>query len=568
MGTPPDKLRIEFFIIAQFCTFGYWFGAQVSFGKSESKAVGTILTRAETGSFRNDGFYAEMRRFSNVFYNRLKCPVHSDGFAKRTGGCMTTYSGTVPLCGLDAAQQVRQRGDSFENLINRRVGHVCDERKKPPGQKRISSICRTNPAYRRRCRLRIWNKCFRRRFGSGNAFTGSRNSCVAPGRTGEFALIYLDNAATTYPKPVTVQNAVRGAMMQFGANPGRSGHAMSAATAEAVYRCREETADFFHAPGPECVVFTLNCTSALNFVIKGMLHSGDHAVTSCLEHNAVMRPLHALEKSGVSWTAAQVVPGDNDATVDAFRKAIRPNTKLIVCTHASNVFGIRLPVERIAALAHQYEIPVAVDCAQSAGVLPMDMADSGIDFLCMPGHKGLYGPMGTGILIARHGETLSTLIEGGTGTNSVSYDQPEELPERFESGTVNVPGIMGLYAGIRYVKRMGTDRVLHHEIRLMQRLYDRMQTMPQILLYTERPDERFFAPVLSFNVHGMESEEVGRLLSERGIAVRAGLHCAPAAHSCMGTLETGTVRVCPSAVTTEREIEMTAGVLSRIARNR
>lgn len=340
---------------------------------------------------------------------------------------------------------------------------------------------------------------------------------------------------------------------------------MSAATAEEIYHCRKSAAEFFHAPGPECVVFTLNCTNALNFVLKGVLHNGDHVVTSCLEHNAVMRPLYALEKAGVSWTAARVFPGDNDATVDSFRKAIRPDTKLVICTHTSNVWGIRLPVERIAALAKQYEILVAVDCAQSAGVFPVNMEDSGIDFVCAPGHKGLYGPMGTGLLLAKHGEILRTLMEGGTGTNSVSYEQPQAMPERFESGTVNVPGIAGLHAGINYIQRMGTERILHHETRLMQRLYDRMKRMSQIVLYTGRPDGVYYAPVISFNVRGMESEEAGQYLSKRGIAVRAGLHCAPAAHECMGTLETGTVRVCPSVATTDKEIDTLAVILSQMS---
>lgn len=378
-------------------------------------------------------------------------------------------------------------------------------------------------------------------------------------------MIYLDNAATTYPKPSQVIDAARNAMIRFGANPGRSGHSMSAATAEEIYRCRESVSTLLHAQGPECVAFTLNCTHALNVVLKGLLHTGDHVVVSCLEHNAVMRPLHALEKNGVSWDAAQVFPGDNDATVDAFRKAIRKNTKLIVCTHASNVWGIRLPVERLAALAHVYEIPILVDAAQSAGVLPIDMENAGIDFLCAPGHKALYGPMGTGILVTKHGKALGTFIEGGTGTNSVSYDQPEEMPERFESGTVNVPGIVGLHAGVEYVRRIGIERILRHELRLMQRLYDRLSRMPHVQLYTGRPDGVFYAPVFSFNVRGMESEEAGQHLSARGIAIRAGLHCAPTAHAFMGTLENGAVRVCPSVSTSEREIDIFAAAVAKMS---
>lgn len=241
-------------------------------------------------------------------------------------------------------------------------------------------------------------------------------------------MIYLDNAATTYPKPVSVRNAVGDALVRFGANPGRAGHAMSMACAEEIFRCREAAARLFHAPGPECVAFTLNCTHAVNYVVKGLLRPGDHVVTSCMEHNAVARPLFALSRGGVEVTEAEVFPGDADATARSFEKAMRENTKLVICTHASNVWGIRLPVERIAELAHRRGIRMAVDCAQSAGVLPVDMA-AGIDFLCVAGHKGLYGPMGTGMLITADGARLASLIEGGTGTSSALPEQPLTMPD-------------------------------------------------------------------------------------------------------------------------------------------
>ncbi|WP_411676992.1 aminotransferase class V-fold PLP-dependent enzyme [Caproicibacter sp.] len=377
-------------------------------------------------------------------------------------------------------------------------------------------------------------------------------------------MIYLDNAATTYPKPNSVSSATALALRKYGANPGRAGHNMSIAAAEEIYRCRTAAADFFRAPDPECVAFTLNCTHALNYVLKGLLKPGDHAVTSCLEHNAVSRPLHALSEAGVEVSVAQVYPGDNDATVDSFRRAIRSNTRLIVCTHASNVWGIRLPVERLAALGHEYRIQIAVDCAQSAGVLPIDMADSGIDYLCIAGHKGLYGPMGTGLLITANGSGLSTLIEGGTGTNSAQEEQPDGMPERMESGTQNMPGIAGLRAGIEFVKARGTDRIFQHEMTLTRHLYERLAGMKNIRLYTDEPTPRYFAPVLSFNVGDLPSEIVGRKLNEHGIAVRTGLHCAPAAHRFFGTLEQGAVRVCPSVFTRRQEIDRLVQVLATI----
>ena len=366
-------------------------------------------------------------------------------------------------------------------------------------------------------------------------------------------MIYLDNAATTFPKPVSVRNAVAYALKKYGANPGRAGHSMSIASSEEVYRCRSEAAEFFHAPGPECVAFTLNCTHAINYVLKGMLSPGDHVVTSCLEHNAVMRPLHSL--SGVEFTEAHVFPGNDDATVESFRQAIRNNTKLIVCTHASNVWGIRLPVEKIVRLGRKFGIPTAVDCAQSAGVLPVSMQE-GPDFLCIAGHKGLYGPMGVGMLIAADGAKLSTIIEGGTGTKSAQMEQPDEMPERMESGTQNMPGIAGLRAGIEFVKK--------HEMFLIQFLYDRLFRMDGVRLYTERPEQNYFAPVLSFNVGDVPSEVIGRELSNGGIAVRAGLHCAPAAHIFMGTLEQGAVRVCPSIFSNLNEINGFLLALSKI----
>lgn len=378
-------------------------------------------------------------------------------------------------------------------------------------------------------------------------------------------MIYLDNAATTYPKPPAVFNAVDFALRHYGANPGRAGHRMAMAAAEEVYRCRAAAADFFHAPGAECVAFTLNCTNAVNYVLKGLLKPGDHVVTSCLEHNAVMRPLYALGKNGVSVTEAEVFPENSDKTVNSFRKAINENTKLIICTHVSNVWGIRLPVERIAALGQEYHIQTAVDCAQSAGVLPIDMQNSRIDYICAAGHKGLYGPMGTGLLITSHGCDLDTIVEGGTGTQSALSEQPLSMPDRMESGTQNVPGIAGLRAGIEFVKARGIKNINAHEMKILSRLYEKLSKMEKIRLYTPKLTEEYFAPVLSFNVADVPSEIIGEKLSKQGIAVRAGLHCAPAAHKFMGTENQGAVRVCPSVFTSMEEIDKFAFTLSKIA---
>ena len=378
-------------------------------------------------------------------------------------------------------------------------------------------------------------------------------------------MIYLDNAATTYPKPQLVANTVAMAMKKFGANPGRSGHNMSIAAATEVYECRKSLAKFFNAPGPECVVFTLNCTHAINTVIKGLLKPGDHVVTSCFEHNSVNRPLKALESKGVTVTEAKVYSGDNDATVNSFREALTAKTALIACTHASNVWGVRLPIARICALAHEYNIPVLVDAAQSAGHIPIDMAETKIDYLCLAGHKGLYGPMGVGALITTHGDKLSTLMQGGTGTNSESYLQSDVMPEKFESGTPNVIGIAGLHAGIKFLNSTGVQKISRHEHNLMKYLYRRLATLKNVELYMDEPSPEHFVPLLSFNVRDMHSEAVAAVLNRHGIYVRAGLHCAPGAHKLCGTLEQGAVRVCPSAFTRKQDIDALVNVIKNKA---
>ncbi len=329
---------------------------------------------------------------------------------------------------------------------------------------------------------------------------------------------------------------------------------MALKASEEIFLARKQTAELFGCDKLENVIFTLNCTAALNTVMQGILKSGDHAVVSSLEHNAVMRPLEKLREKGVSYTVAEVFPCDNDKTVDSFRKAINARTKLVICTHASNVWGIRLPIERLSALCHEYGILFAVDAAQTAGVVPIDVK-CGIDFLCTAGHKGLYGPMGTGVLVVS-GEVLpDTLVQGGTGSNSMSYEQPEELPDRFESGTPNYSGIVGLRAGIGFVSSKTPEKIAMHEHTLIRYLYRELAKRDNILLYTPEPTEEYFVPILSFNVRDKDSEAVSAYLNKKGIAVRAGLHCSPAAHQMMGTLSTGAVRVSPSVFTKMAEMD-------------
>lgn len=380
-------------------------------------------------------------------------------------------------------------------------------------------------------------------------------------------MIYLDNSATTFPKPRAVINSVNNAMINYGANPGRGGYKLAIKSSQIMFDSRNTLMRFFNAPDENSVIFTGSCTTACNMVLKGLLKSGDHVVVSCLEHNAVMRPLQKLAEKGISYTAARVYPGDNDKTLDSFRKSINQNTRLIFCIYASNVWGIKLPIERIAALAHLYDIPIAVDAAQAAGIVPINLKDSGIDFLCCAGHKGLYGPMGTGMLIFNTGIKLDTIIEGGTGSNSYSLEQPEILPDRFESGTQNLMGIIGLKASTELVMKRGIENIEKSEMRLMQYLYDRLSKIREVKLYTERPESKHYVPLLSFNIDGMDSETVSAMLDSYGIAVRAGLHCAPFAHEFFGTIDGGAVRVSPSMFTTKNEMDYLVNAVLKIVHN-
>jgi len=373
-------------------------------------------------------------------------------------------------------------------------------------------------------------------------------------------IIYLDNAATTWPKPLVVREAAARAMTEYGANPGRGGHRMSMTASEVVFRARETVAEFFGMDDPSGVIFTQNCTMSLNIAIKGTLTPGSHVVISDLEHNAVIRPLHRLIDRGISYTAAKVHPSDPISTASAFEAAIRPNTRAIICMHASNVFGTRLPIREIGELAHACGITFIVDAAQTAGILPIDIKKDNIDFLCMPGHKGLYGPMGSGVLLCAGEHPLDTLIEGGTGSRSLDPSQPEDFPDRLESGTLNLPGICGIRAGIDFIR--GKD-VMAHEMRLITRAWDALSAISGVTLYTDYPASEHSVPLLAFNLDGVSSEETAAVLDADGIAVRAGLHCAPGAHRHFGTLDTGAVRIAPSIFSTSRDIDRLIAAVKR-----
>lgn len=380
-------------------------------------------------------------------------------------------------------------------------------------------------------------------------------------------MIYLDNSATTYPKPKEVRYAVANALTHYGANPGRSGYQMSLATSQMIYQTRKRLADFFHMAHEENVIFTPSCTCSLNMVIKGVLQKGDHVIISSLEHNSVVRPLEKLKRKGViTYSVAKVYEKDDEKTLHSFRDCINEKTRIMVVTHASNVFGIRLPIERLCALSHQYHILFCVDAAQSAGVLPIDIMEYDYDFVCCAGHKGLMGVMGSGLLLVNHDALSDTIIEGGTGSQSSDRILPSYLPDRLESGTGNVPGICAMGAGAQWISRINRERIFQKEIRHIQTVYRYLSEMRHVLLFTDEPDEAHYAPVLSFCIKDMDSESVSKYLDEKyGICVRAGLHCAPLAHQFMGTGNCGTVRISPSYLTSDNEIRILIEAIHKIS---
>ena len=361
-------------------------------------------------------------------------------------------------------------------------------------------------------------------------------------------MIYLDSAATTLQKPPEVVRAVSDAMYRL-ASPGRGGHRPAMAAADTAFACREAAAELFHVPDPAQVVFTFNATHALNIAIRTLVPPHGRAVISAWEHNAVTRPLHALD---AKVTVASAPLFDADGTLEAFRKAVTPDTDAVICTHVSNVFGFVLPVREIAALCRARGVPLIIDASQSAGCLPVDFADLDAAFVAMPGHKGLYGPQGTGLLLC--GCEPIPLLQGGTGSESLRQDMPDLLPDRLEAGTHNMPGIAGLLAGIRFVSQMGTEAILNRERRQMDRLTAGLRGLAETEVFGAA-DPEVQAGVLSFRVPGGDCEELGEALGDRGVALRAGLHCAPLAHRSAGTLETGTLRASVSAFTGREDVD-------------
>lgn len=379
-------------------------------------------------------------------------------------------------------------------------------------------------------------------------------------------MIYFDNAATSWPKPPAVTEAMVHFMSDIGANPGRSAHRLSVAAARVVYEAREALAQLFDIADPLRIAFSLNVTGALNLALCGILRPGDHVVTSSMEHNSVMRPLRALERDGVEVTVVRCSPeGLLDPT--DIEKAIKPNTRMIALNHASNVVGTILPISEAGEIARRHRVLLLIDAAQTAGACPIDVEAYKVDLLAFTGHKSLYGPMGTGGLYIGQRvnlEEFEPLKRGGTGSRSELEEQPDFLPDMCESGTLNTVGLAGLGEGVRFLLERGVEEIRCHEVELAQSLIEGLLAIPGVTVYGCHDAERQTATI-SFNIKGLEPSEVGlRLDEEYGLLCRVGLHCAPAAHKTIGTFPTGTVRFGLGYYSTEEEVETAVGAVRAI----
>ncbi len=375
-------------------------------------------------------------------------------------------------------------------------------------------------------------------------------------------MINFDNSATSFPKPAAVKRALLTALTRYGGNPGRSGHRLSMQTAEAVYSARTAAAEFFGAE-TENTVFTLNCTHALNMAIKGAARKGCHIIISSLEHNSVLRPVHALFRQGKCTYSIAKVSHDDRETVENFRKLMTPATKIIVCTLGSNVTGQIPPYAEIAELCQRRGICFIADGAQACGVIPLKLSE-GINILCTAGHKSLYGPSGTGLLVTDGKFDISTLTEGGTGSLSMELEQPDFMPDKLESGTINTVGAIALGAGIDFVNRIGIDRIYAHETKLCKKLISALENMDGVTVYRDSRVKNYL-PVVSFNIDFLTANETAARLSDMGFALRGGLHCSGLAHTSLGTVPDGTVRFSPSVFNTENETDALIYAVKKIS---
>lgn len=376
-------------------------------------------------------------------------------------------------------------------------------------------------------------------------------------------MIYFDNSATSYPKPMSVVKQANSAMRFYSFNSGRGGYAESLRAAEKIYSVREKIAKMFGYK-PENIIFTKNCTEALNMAIKGSVKKGDHIILSSLEHNSVSRVVQKLFLDNKADYDIADYSYDEEETLNNFRRLIKPNTRVIVCMHSSNVFGVSFPIARIGKLCRENNIRFIVDGAQGAGVAEINAERDNIDILCAPGHKCLYGPMGTGFMAIRDGISLDTIMEGGTGSKSLSYTQPDFTPDRFEAGTLNNLGIIALGEGIDFVNSKGLDNIYNHELKLADTIHNGLSKINGIKLYTPMPKKGKSMPIVSFNYKDYSSEKVAAFLGENNICVRAGFHCSPFAHKHFKTIDTGTVRISPGIFNSESDCYRFINVVKKL----
>lgn len=378
-------------------------------------------------------------------------------------------------------------------------------------------------------------------------------------------MIYLDNGATSFPKPRSVYEEMIKCVRDYCANPGRGAHDMSIRCDMEIYECRERIAKLFNIDNPLNVIFTANATDGLNIAIHGLLEKGDHIITSYLEHNSVLRPVKQKERQGVE---VSLLKGDKDGllSVDEIEKEIKSNTKAIIINHGSNVIGTIQDIKAIGDLARRNNIKFIVDGAQTAGAIEIDIDKYNIDILAVPGHKGLLGPQGTGALIINKNVALKELKYGGTGSQSHSLEQPQFLPDKFESGTLNTPGIVGLNSGLKFIEDEGINNIRIKEKTLVDFLLGEFECMPFIECYGTNSKDS--SAIISINIEGMESSEVGKLLNKKDIYVRTGYHCAPLVHKVIGTEKRGTVRISPGYFNTLDEMKQLLIELKKIYINK
>jgi len=376
-------------------------------------------------------------------------------------------------------------------------------------------------------------------------------------------MIYLDNAATTQRKPDEVIDAVASAMHVLG-NAGRGAHGASLGASRTVFDTRVLLQEFFNAEDPKSIVFTANSTESLNIAIKGVLSDGDHVISTMLEHNSVLRPIYELAEHGVEHTFINADTLGN-ICYDDFEKAIKPNTKAIVCIHGSNVTGNLVDIKRVGNIAHKHNLIFIVDASQTAGVFPIDVQDMGIDVLCFTGHKGLLGPQGTGGMYVKPGLEIRPLLHGGTGVQSYNEHQPSEMPTRLEAGTLNGHGLAGLDAAVRYINKVGIDNIRSKEEAYMIRFYNGVKDIPGVKIYGDFSSFHRCG-IVGLNIEDYDSSEVSDELSTRfDIATRPGAHCAPLMHRALGTVDQGLVRFSFSHYNTEEEIDAAIDAVRTLA---